>query len=321
MSLQGVTGAAIPLLTLALALLVDITVGEPSEKVHLTVWIGKTIRALKRGLTTNNAMLNKINGILLGLSLVALFAAATHLMLVATRIYLGFPTQIVISVLLLKMTFAIRSMEDHALPIANILGKGDLPRAKLFLQRIVRRNTAELDEQQTISAAVESVAEGTVDGITSPLFYFAIFGVPGAVAFRVINTLDSIIGYKDPEHADIGWFSAKLDTFANYVPARLTALLIIIAAFVSNQDWRNAWRILVRDRGKTESLNAGWPMSAMAGLLNVQLEKPGSYVLGDCGNFLSNEHILIALHIMKTTVAAFLILMIIPILLLAPLRV
>lgn len=320
MPLQVVMDAAIPLLTLALALLVDITAGEPPEKVHLTVWIGKATAVLERRLTTENTLLNKINGVLLGLSLITLFVAVTDLMLVTTRIYLGLPMQMVVSALLLKMTFAIKSMRDHALPIADILKKGDLSRAKLSLQRIVRRNTAVLDEQRTISAAVESVAEGTVDGITSPLFYFAIFGVHGAVAFRVINTLDSMIGYKDREHADIGWFSAKLDTFANYVPARLTALLIIMAAFVSSQNWRNAWRILARDRGKTESLNAGWPMSAMAGLLNVQLEKTGSYVLGDCGNVLSHGNILTSLHIMRIT-AAFFVLTIIPIILLAPLRV
>ena len=320
MLLQSIMPAAIPLLILALALLIDIMVGEPPEKLHLTVRIGKTVSLLERRLTANNPMLKKISGILLGLSMITAFAASTHLILLVAKIYLGFPTQIVISALFLKMTFAIKSMEDHALPIANALKNGDLSKAKLFLQRIVRRNTAELDEQQTISAAVESIAEGTVDGITSPLFYFAFFGVAGAVAFRVINTLDSMIGYKDPEHAEIGWFSARLDTFANYIPARLTALIIVIVALVSNQNWRNAWKILARDRGKTESLNAGWPMSAMAGLLSVQLEKPRSYALGDQGNLLSNEHILTALHIMKTTTAAFLILTIIPILLLTSLR-
>jgi adenosylcobinamide-phosphate synthase len=314
-----ITSVATSLCTLALALLVDTIFGEPPERVHLTVWIGKTIEVSKRRLTTKNAMLNRINGILLALSLVTMFAAIAHLATAATGIYLGHPAQIITSAVLLKMTFAIRSMRDHALPVAVALRRGDPIGARVLLQHIVRRNTSKLNEQQTISAAVESVAEGTVDGIASPIFYYAIFGVLGAVTFRVINTLDSVVGYKDPEHVDIGWFSAKLDTFANYLPARFTALAMILAAFISNQDWRKAWRILMRDKGKTESLNAGWPMSAMAGLLNVQLEKPGAYVLGDRDRLLSNEDVLSALHIMKTTVVAFLTLVVVPMILIVPL--
>lgn len=303
-----------PLLTLVLALFIDVTVGEPPEKFHLTVWIGKAISFFKPRLKTENPILQKINGIILGLLSVTLFVATVQVILFVIGNYFGFFMWIVASALFLKMTFAIKCMEDHALPIANALRSGDLFKAKQLLQHIVRRDASKLSESQTVSAAVESIAEGTVDGITSPLFYFAIFGVPGAIAFRVINTLDSLVGYKDPEHANIGWFSARLDTLSNYLPARLTAFIMVIVAWLSNQSWRNAWKILARDKDKTESLNAGWPMAAMAGLLNVQLEKPGSYVLGDSNVPLSPIHILRALYTMKITTIIFLILIIIPIL-------
>ncbi len=309
---QSLLPTLTPLLILALALFIDITVGEPPEKFHLTVWIGKTINFFKPRLKTENPVLQKINGIILGLLSVTLFVATVQMVLFVIGNYCGFSSWIVASALFLKMTFAIKCMEDYALPIANALRSGNLFKAKQLLRHIVRRDASKLSESQTVSAAVESIAEGTVDGITSPLFYFAIFGVPGAVAFRVINTLDSLVGYKDPEHVNIGWFSARLDTLSNYIPARLTAFLMIIVAWLLNQSWRNAWRTLARDKDKTESLNAGWPMAAMAGLLNVRLEKPGSYVLGDPDVSLSPEHILRALYVMKITTVLFLIIIIIP---------
>jgi adenosylcobinamide-phosphate synthase len=168
-----------------------------------------------------------------------------------------------------------------------------------------------------ISAAVESIAEGTVDGITSAIFYFALFGVPGAIAFRAINTLDSMVGYKDFEHVNIGWFSAKMDTIANYIPARLTAFLMIIAAWMLQKNWKKAWRTLKNDKGKTESLNAGWPMATMAGALNVRLEKPDFYMLGDEGsNDPMPNHIHQALQIMKLTTILFGMLIVPPLLIL-----
>jgi len=168
-----------------------------------------------------------------------------------------------------------------------------------------------LTRQHIISAAVETIAEGTTDGITSPFFYFALFGVPGAVAFRVVNTLDSMVGYKDQDHINIGWFSAKMDTIANYIPARLTAILMMLAALLLRENWRKSWRILQRDRKNTESPNAGWTISIMAGALNIQLEKPGFYKIGD-NNDLSPTHIRKALRIMVLTAILFGVLIILP---------
>ena len=110
---------------------------------------------------------------------------------------------------------------------------------------------------------------------------YALFGVTGAIAFRAINTLDGMVGFKDKEHINTGWFSANLDTVVNYIPTRFTALLMIVAAAILGKDAKNAWKIARRDHAKTPSRNHGWPMAAMAGALKVQLEKPGQYVLGE----------------------------------------
>jgi len=178
----------------------------------------------------------------------------------------------------------------------------------------VRRDPATLSERHVISAAVESIAESTTDGVTSPLFYFALFGVPGAFAYRVVNTLDSMVGYKDDVHVNIGWFSANLDTAANYVPTRITAFLMVVAAMLLRENWRESYRIMKRDRRNMSSVNAGWTIAAMAGALGTQLEKPGYYKLGD-GEDLSPMHIRRALRMMKFTVVLFSVVIVFPILL------
>ena len=312
MTLQNVLPPAVPLLILGLALLIDITLGEPPERTHPTVWMGKVISFLKPKIKSRNPKIEKINGVLLSLFAVGIFVIAAYLILLLIQQYSGSIMYVIVAAVMLKTTLAIKSMNGYTQLIAKAVEQNNLNKAKLLLPYVVRRDPTKLSEQQVLSAAVETIAESTVDGVTSPLFLYALFGVPGAFAFRAINTLDSMVGYKDKEHINIGWFLAKLDTVANYITARLTALLMIIAAWLLHENWRYAWRILCRDRNKTESVNAGWSMSAMAGALSVQLEKPGSYVLGDINNILSHKHVSRALRIMKTTICLFLLLVVIP---------
>ena len=191
--------------------------------------------------------------------------------------------------------------------------EGSREEARILLQKVVRRDVKRLDEQQIISAAIETVAEGSVDGIVSPLFYFGIFGVPGAVAYRAVNTLDSMIGYRERTYEHMGKFSAKLDTVANFIPARFTAFLIIVSAFTLGEDWRNAWRVLKRDHAKTQSVNAGWPMAAVAGALNIQLEKPQYYILGDKRILMAALHIARALRMMYVATILSVFMIILPI--------
>jgi adenosylcobinamide-phosphate synthase len=303
------------LLIFLLAFLIDMTVGEFPDRIHPTVWMGKVIAYFKPKIRSESSRVEMVNGILLGLGVILLFAVPAYLIIFLVQHFFGWIPYIVVSAIVLKSTFALKRMRQYTLPIADAIKKGDRSKARQLLPYIVRRDPTELSERHIISAAVESIAESTTDGVTSPFFYFALFGVPGAVAYRVINTLDSMLGYKDQEHRNIGWFSASVDTIANYVPARLTAVLMTAAALFLGENWRESRRILQRDKRNTASLNAGWTLSAMAGALSVQLEKPGFYKLGD-GEGLSPTHIMRAWRIMVLTAVLFGVLVVFPLLIL-----
>jgi adenosylcobinamide-phosphate synthase len=300
-------------LILLIALLIDFIFGEVPDRVHPTVWMGKVITFLKPRIRDVNPLDEKLNGALLALFVMALFAAPAYVMLLWTRQGLGWLPYIIVAAIMLKMTFAVKCMSQYTIPIFKAIEKGDVDKAKSLLHYIVRRDPATLNERHVISAAVESIAESTTDGVTSPLFFFALFGVPGAFAYRVVNTLDSMVGYKDETHVNIGWFSANLDTIANYVPTRITALLMVVAAMFLRENWRQSYRIMKRDRRGMSSVNAGWTIAAMAGALGTQLEKPGFYKVGD-GEGLSPLHIRRALRMMNVTVVLFSVVIVVPIL-------
>jgi adenosylcobinamide-phosphate synthase len=153
------------------------------------------------------------------------------------------------------------------------------------------------------------MVENLTDFKLSPIIYYALFGVSGAIAFRAINTLDGIVGFKDKEHINIGWFSANLDTVVNYLPARLTTALMIVASALVGEDYKSAWSIAKRDRAKVPSRNHGWQMAAIAGALHVQLEKPGHYVVGDRIQELDSDSIIRALKIRNISILLGVLLM------------
>jgi adenosylcobinamide-phosphate synthase len=296
-----------------LAFLIDAVLGEYPDRIHPTIGIGKIIAYLKPKAKNANPRVEKANGVLLAITVMLVVSLPVFLLLFWLRTSFGSIPYIIVGAILFKATFAVKGMGQYTKPIASALKKKDLSEARKWLPFIVRRDPNTLGEKQIISAAVESIAESTTDGITAPFFFFAIFGVPGAFAYRVINTLDSMVGYKDAENKNIGWFSAKLDTITNYIPTRLTGYLMVAAAFLLRENWRESWRILQRDKGKTVSVNAGWTISAMAGALDTQLEKQGHYTLGD-DHGISPEHIQRALRMMTLTAVLFGIMVVIPLL-------
>ena len=300
-------------LILLLALLIDSVFGEVPDRLHPTVWMGKVIAFFRPRIRDVNPTYEKINGILLALFVMALFSVPAYFIISLARQFLGWLPYIIVAAVLLKMTFALKCMSQYTVPIAKAIEKGDVDKAKGLLHYIVRRDPSTLSGRHVLSAAVESIAESTTDGVTSPFFYFAIFGVPGAFAYRVVNTLDSMVGYKDQANVNIGWFSANLDTLANYVPTRLTAILMMASAVLLGENWRESYLIIKRDRRNMSSINAGWTIAAMAGALNAQLEKPGFYKLGD-GDGLSPVHIRRALRTMNLTVVLFSVVIVFPIL-------
>jgi len=303
-------------LIFVLAFVLDLVFGEYPDRIHPTIGIGKLIIYLKQKSRNSNQRVEKANGVLMALTIMLVFALPVFLLLFSLR-GIQYPygeiLYIIVGAILFKATFAISGMGQYTKPIAKALRENDLAGARKWLPYIVRRDPNTLNERQIISAAVESIAESTTDGITAPFFFFALFGVPGAFAYRVVNTLDSMVGYKNIENKNIGWFSAKLDTIANYIPARATACLMVMAAFLLGEDWRESWRILQRDKHKTASPNAGYTISAIAGALNIQLEKQGYYTLGD-DHGISAEHIPKALRVMTLTAVLFGLLMVLPLL-------
>ncbi|MDR1993044.1 MAG: cobalamin biosynthesis protein [Nitrososphaerota archaeon] len=300
-----------------LAFLIDIVLGEYPDRIHPTIAIGKLVVYLKAKAKHKNARIEKVNGILMTLCVIITFALPVFVLLYVLK-NLPYPfgeiLYIIVGAVLFKATFAVSGMGQYTKPIAAALKQGDLGGARKWLPYIVRRDPNSLGERQIISAAVESIAESTTDGITAPFFFFALLGVPGAFAYRVINTLDSMVGYKNETYKNIGWFSAKLDTLTNYLPARLTAYLMVGVSFVLGESWRMSWHILQRDKHKTASPNAGYTISAMAGALGIQLEKLGYYKLGDEGRYLSWGDIGRALRIMVGTSVLFGLVIVLPIL-------
>jgi len=183
--------------------------------------------------------------------------------------------------LFLKLTISLRGLDRAARDVQTALAGNDLPEARRLLSwHLVSRDTSQLTESQVSAAAIESVAENASDGIVAPLFFYALGGLPLALAYRFVNTADSMLGYRDLEHEWLGKFPARLDDVLNFIPARLTGLFIALSAPFCGASFTKAWDIMLRDSRVTASPNAGAPMSAMAGALSVELEKVGHYILG-----------------------------------------
>ncbi|MEJ2408159.1 MAG: adenosylcobinamide-phosphate synthase CbiB [Novosphingobium sp.] len=167
-----------------------------------------------------------------------------------------------------------RSLYDHYIPVAKALGSNDLPAARKAVGMIVGRDTAALDRPGVARAAIESLAESFCDGVIAPLFWLLVLGLPGIWLYKAVNTADSLIGHPEEPLRDYGWAAARIDDAANFIPARLSGILICLAGMGSG---RNGWRILWRDHGRHASPNAGWPEAAMAGTLGIRLAGPVRY--------------------------------------------
>jgi adenosylcobinamide-phosphate synthase len=308
------------ILIISLSISFDYFIGEPPNAIHPVIWIGKIIRYSTGRIKKRNKKRYKINerfkGSILAICLTAITGIITYLIIIYSFHILETIAFILFSTFILKSTFAIKSMDKHIKDILNDIEKRNIQKARYDLSKIVSRNTETLSEKNILSACIECIAESFVDGILSPLFYYGVLNIPGAVMFRVINTLDSMIGYKDNYYKNIGWMSAKMDTLMNFIPARLSIFFLILSSLIANQDWKSAFLMYKRDAKKTESLNAGIPMSIMAGALKIQLEKINYYKLGDMYEHLSIEKCKIALRITKIATIIFIIGFLFPIIIL-----
>lgn len=298
---------------LALGILLDLIFGDPPNRYHPVSWLGKLIEHITPYLKHKDVTVSsisadkveKVKGILFSCGLISTVALMTMIVVSLTALHTGMLITLVMFAVLLKISIALKGMEKSAIKIIHSLEEGNLAEARYNLSMIVRRDTSNLDEGYIQSATIECISESTVDGIISPLFFYSVFGPVGCIAFRVVNTLDSMLGYRDPYFKDMGLMSAKLDTIFNFLPARIAGFLMIIAAYMAHADYKNSLSILIRDHNKTSSINAGYPMSSMAGALRVRLEKVGSYSLGEGNEFLTADKCMKAISIMKITTILF----------------
>lgn len=314
----------VTILAIVFAIVIDFAVGDPKNKFHPTAWIGILIGKLIPIPRNDSEKITRFLGILLTISVVTLVAIVLYPItaglysLESTNSDFGLfdvvttILAIIITGILLKTTIAIKGMELHAQLIMDALSKNNLDDARVKLSMIVKRNTKNLDRQHIISATLESISENTVDGITGPLFYFAIFGLPGAFVYRTINTIDSMIGYKTEQFRNLGWFGANCDKILNYLPSRMTSLVMVFAAMILGKNWKHSLEIMKRDSSKTESPNAGYPMATLAGALGTRFEKIDHYVLGDGKMEFTENHFKSAISIMRLTTILFCIIFTIP---------
>ena len=266
------------------ALAADLALGEPPLPVHLTVWIGKAIDFFSRfGLAVKKPAWQFVYGALLSVFLIIVFSGAIYALLN----YLSDFNQIlfiIAAALILKTTFCLRASWQLSLMVRDYLKKDPQaksePRREIrFLLGTVEFKEGEARESHIVSSTIRSLAENASDFLVAPVFFYLILGVPGAVVYRVVNTLDGMIGHHD-EYEYLGKFAAWLDTAVNFIPARLTAFLFWLAAIFTRSNAGGAWNVTFKDHSQTESPNAGWPMAAMAGALEVKLERAGHYALG-----------------------------------------
>jgi adenosylcobinamide-phosphate synthase len=266
------------LLILILALLLDVAMGEASNRFHPVAWLGKLISFQLRLKPRSKA--NQFAwGIVMVLLTVLVITVPIYL-LVSYLQNFSYILYIAVCAYLLKNTFSLRGLWQAVEKIRKDLSADRLAAARSDVSALVQRNPDNLSERQLTSAAIESCAENLCDSFVAPLFYFAIFGLAGAIVYRIVNTFDAMIGYHG-EWEYTGKFSARFDDALNYLPARLSGLFIVLASAICRTHALAGWQTMLSQHGKTESPNAGWTISAMAGSLGITLEKAGHYSLGD----------------------------------------
>jgi adenosylcobinamide-phosphate synthase len=302
------------------AFALDLIFGDPRWLPHPVRGIGWTIQrteiVLRRFAITPLA--EKAAGVFLVVLIVSLVSFLSHF-LIFTSSRISLSLGFALSVLLAFTTLAARDLGNAAKGVLRHLDAGEIAQARTGLSMIVGRDTADLDDQEIARAAVETVAENTSDGVIAPIFYLAMGGPALALAYKAVNTLDSMVGYRNEKYINFGWAAARVDDVANFIPARITAVLICLVAnlfSIYNSAFRTPhsalhapWHIMLRDGNKHPSPNSGYPEAAMAGALGVRLGGPGAYAgipslkpfIGEAINRLDKKHIEKSVHLMYCT--------------------
>jgi adenosylcobinamide-phosphate synthase len=292
---------------IAAAILMDIIIGDPRWLPHPVVFFGRIIRS---GETLIRSWTNTDRGLKIGGTILTLLVVLGSYIFFWGLIWLAYKINawlgLGLSIYFMSQALAVNSLYKHALAALDPLRKGDLPAARDALSMMVGRDTDRLNESEIVRGVVETVAENTVDGITAPLFYGFLGGPPLALAYKAINTLDSMMGYKDERYLNLGWAGARLDDLANYIPARITGLLYLLVAPFTPGGLANVWRTIRRYARRHPSPNSGIPEAAVAGALEIQLGGVNYYrgiassevTMGEKKKDLEIKHIYQGLYIM-----------------------
>lgn len=307
-----------PSLIAMAAFFLDTVLGDPQTRWHPVAVLGRLIAFLEKllyPLRGSDAQKFAMGSLLTLLVLCISYAFADGLLLAARQLPVAWGADVV-SVILLYFCISPRMLAKAGQDIYALLVKGDIAAAREHVGYIVGRDTAELDEADAARAAIETVAENTVDGVIAPLFFFALGGAPLAVLYRAANTMDSMLGYKNDRYLYFGRMAARVDDVLNFVPARMTGILFVMAAFLLGYDGRNALNILVRDAAGHPSPNGGHAEAPVAGALHIRLGGVNYYFgerhfrayMGDAHMEITAKHILGAIRLMYTVTVLYLLL-------------
>lgn len=259
-------------IVLPLALLIDRLAGDPDSRFHPVALLGRLISWWgKPEIWPMRA--RKFIGAMMWLLTVFIFAVPFFLVSIVLPWYI----YLICAPFLLKICFAWRALEEHTCRVVSA-ARYDLELARSQVGRMVSRDSGSLTKEQVLSAGYESMSENLVDSIISPLFFFGLAGLTGAAVYRAANTMDAMLGYKD-ERIDLGWWSARMDDIFNYIPARITGLLLLLYFSCIGQ-FQPAYTALKLDGKKRPGFNGGIPMAIMAGGTGVRFDKPGVYTIG-----------------------------------------
>lgn len=255
-----------------IAYVLDLIFGDPQNVVHPVQVIGKIIS------TGEKILLRKkykfLAGAVLNIFTVSITYTLMYLISKSVKISAFF---MIIEIYLMYTIFSINSLAREGNRVYRILKEGDIEKARKDLSYLVSRDTETMDEKMIIRSTMETISENTVDGIVAPMFYMFLGGMPLAMAYKAINTLDSMVGYKNEKYMDFGKFSAKVDDAANFIPARITGILIVFASMILGYDYKNSLKIFLRDRKNHSSPNSAHSEASVAGALGVQFGGKVSY--------------------------------------------
>ena len=261
-----------------IAYVLDLIFGDPQNIIHPVQIIGKMINIGEKSLLEKKYKSDRkykfFAGMILNITVISLTYGITYLI---RRTSENSIILTVAEIYLMYTVFSINSLAREGNRVYNILKEGNIERARKDLSYLVSRDTGTMDEKMIIRSTMETISENTVDGIVAPMMYMFLGGLPLSMTYKAINTFDSMVGYKNEKYMDFGKFSAKLDDVANFIPARVTGILIVISAMILGYDYKNSLKIFIRDRKNHSSPNSGHAEAGVAGALGVQFGGRVSY--------------------------------------------